>query len=178
MRECVIPKVRMTEETDQPQKHPGGRPLKFKTVEELDDASQHYFDMPDPRVVHYQAEAGRKENGETIWETRTKYSDQKPYTSYGLARALGVDRKTLLNYKKRDEYFPSVQGALDRIAEYAESQLYGPYANGAKFSLANNFKSDEWTDKQSVDHTTNGKDINPYSELSAAELRKLAAKGK
>jgi hypothetical protein len=61
--------------------------------------------------------------------------------------------------KKRDEFFPSVQAAIDRCQEYAESQLYGPYANGAKFNLINNYRGEyqPWTDKHEVDHTTKGK---------------------
>lgn len=105
------------EEQTQEQVQPVGRPLRFKTVAELDEAIKRYFDTCDPHVVYYQAEAGRKENGETIWQTRIKYSDQKPYTMHGLARDLSVDRKTLLDYKNRDEYFPSIQAALDRCAE-------------------------------------------------------------
>lgn len=139
-------------------KRPVGRPLKFESVEELDLAIQKYFDECDPHVVHYQAEAGRRENGDTIWETRTRYSDQKPYTMSGLARALDVDRGTILNYGKKQEFFSTVEAARARCAEYAESQLFGPYANGAKFALTNNYSSSdaEWSDKKAIDHTSKG----------------------
>lgn len=147
--------------------NPVGRPLKFKTVEELDNAIQAYFDACDPHVVHYQAEAGRKENGETIWETRTRYSEQKPYTMTGLARALSIDRGTLLNYSKKAEFFSTVEAARQRCAEYAESQLFGPYANGAKFALTNNYSSEgaEWSDKKAVDHTTKGQPMKALVEF-------------
>lgn len=166
------------EEQETKTPHAGGRPLKYQTVKDLDMAIQTYFDTCDPHVIYYQAEAGRKENGETIWQTRTKYSDQKPYTMAGLARAIGVDRKTLLSYSERDEFLPSIKAAKQRCEEYAESQLFGPYANGAKFNLVNNYrtnpKSTDWADKQEVDHTSAGERINPLGGLSVEELRKLA----
>lgn len=151
-------------------KHAGGRPLEFQTVGELGLAIQQYFDMQDPHIEHYQVDAGRKPNGETIWETRTRYSDQKPYTSAGLARALGMDRRSLLNYKNRDEFFPTVQAAMARLEEYAETQLFSPYAAGAKFSLANNFKvvHQDWSDRQELTGR-DGKDLMPIG-LDAAIL--------
>lgn len=133
-----------------------GRPLIFETVDELDMAIQNYFADCDPHAAKALVETGHDAQGNMLYDTRTVLTEQKPYTSYGLARFLKIDRKTLLNYKNRDQYFPSIQAALNRIAEYAESQLYGPYANGAKFSLTNNFKDDEWSDRKAVDHTTKG----------------------
>jgi hypothetical protein len=40
--------------------------------------------------------------------------------------------------------------AKQRCEEYAESQLYGPYANGAKFNLINNYRSkhQDWAERQ------------------------------
>ena len=138
-----------------------GRPLKFKTVEELDLAIQNYFAEQDPHTMSALVETGRDSKGNMLFDTRTVLTEQKPYTMHGLARALDVDRKTLLNYKKRDDYFPSIQRALDRCAEYAEGHLYGPFANGAKFALINNYngKYQDWSDKQAIDHTSDGKRI-------------------
>src|SRR5689334_9228607 len=137
---------------DSEQPNPVGRPLKFKTVAELDMAIQLYFDKQDPHIEEHLIATGVSATGETMFDTRKVLTEQKPYTSAGLARAMGIDRKTLLNYKNRDEFFPSVQSAIDRLEEYSESQLFGPYANGAKFSLNNNFqgKYQPWTDKQVV----------------------------
>lgn len=164
----------MPDTQDQPVKHPGGRPLKFQTVEELDRAIQNYFAEQDPHTMSALVETGRDSKGNMLFDTRTVLTDQKPYTMTGLARALGVDRKTLLNYKKRDEYFPSIQGALNRCAEYAESQLFGPYANGAKFALTNNYNGEyqPWSDKQAIDHTSDGKRIeSPAIYMSKIEPR-------
>lgn len=131
-------------------KHPGGRPLKFDTVEKLDMVIQNYFAMCDPHATKALVETGHDALGNMLYDTRTVLTTQKPYTMSGLARALGIDRKTLLNYKNRDEYFPTIKEALNRCEEYAESQLFGPFANGAKFSLNNNFTGEyqPWADKQ------------------------------
>lgn len=147
--------------------HPGGRPLKFETVDELDMAIQLYFDKQDPHVESHMVATGHNANGETMFETRKVLTDQKPYTMSGLARALGVSRQTLLDYSQRDEFLDSIEAAKARCQEYAESQLFGPYANGAKFNLINNYqgKHQNWADKQAVDHTTDGKSINPVVRI-------------
>ena len=81
---------------DQP-KHAGGRPLKFKTVEELDLAIQSYFAEQDPHSTTELVETGRDKNGNMLFDTRTVLTEQKPYTMSGLARALGISRQTLLD---------------------------------------------------------------------------------
>lgn len=134
-------------------KHPGGRPLKFQTVEELDQAIKAYFDMCDPHTEQRLVEAGVNERGETIFVKRAVLTEQKPYTVSGLARALGIDRSTLIDYKERDEFSHSVKAAYERCHEYAESQLYGRAATGAAFSLKNNWG---WRDKQEIEHTGDG----------------------
>lgn len=150
-----------TQESPEKQPHAGGRPLKFETVEALQMAIQLYFDNQDPHIEKRLTATGLNANGTTMFSEREVMTEQKPYTMSGLARALGVDRKTLLNYSNRDEYFPTVRDAKQRCEEYAEGQLFGPFSSGAKFNLINNYASEarDWTDKQSVDHTTNGKEL-------------------
>lgn len=76
----------------------------------------------------------------------------KPPTTAGLCRALGFNsRQTLLNYRHNGEFSDIVDDAMLRIEEYTEMRLFDrDGANGAKFSLANNFK---WRDKPTVDNT-------------------------
>ena len=71
----------------------------------------------------------------------------KPPTITGLALALGLNsRQALLNYQGRPEFNDAVTRAKSRCEEYAESRLFDKDgANGAKFSLANNFKA--WGEK-------------------------------
>ena len=88
--------------------HPGGRPLKYQTAEELQAAVDNYFAECDNRIIVKQHAHSK---GITKVETPT------PYTIAGLARALGVDRDTINNYSKRDEYFGIITGARDKIQE-------------------------------------------------------------
>lgn len=161
----------MADQATEQDKHPGGRPLKYKTVAELDQAINAYFDECDPHVAKRMVETGTKADGDRMFELRNVMTEQKPYTVSGLARAMGIDRDTLVNYRHRDEFFGSISAAYDRVHEFTESQLYGKSATGAAFSLKNN-----WTrrDKQEVDHTTNGAATQPYQKLSVEELKKLA----
>jgi hypothetical protein len=52
----------------------------------------------------------------------------------------------LLNYQGEPEYLDTIMRAKAKVEEYAERRLFDKDgANGAKFSLANNFKS--WREK-------------------------------
>ncbi len=93
-----------------------GRPLKFKTVQELEKALDKYFDKCRVPTVE------------------------------GMALALDVDRKTLLNYGKREEYFPTIRRSRQRVAAFLnEGMLLNElHAQGTMFNLRNNFG---YTDK-------------------------------
>lgn len=143
----------MADTSKDEQKNLGGRPLAFKTVEELDVAIQGYFDMCDPHQENRLVDSGVNERGETIFLTRKVMTEQQPYTVSGLARALGISRETLVQYKKSDRFSDSVLLAYDRCHEWAEKALYSKSATGAAFSLKNNWG---WRDKQEIDHTTKG----------------------
>lgn len=106
------------------EKHAGGRPLKFESVEELETRINEYF------------ESCYTEDGDIV----------RPLTLSGLAAALDVDRKTLRNYGERDEFLPTIRRARLKVEAFAEEQLFrssGPVA-GVQFSLRNNF---DWTEK-------------------------------
>ncbi|MCM1024423.1 MAG: DNA-packaging protein [Prevotella sp.] len=71
-----------------------------------------------------------------------------PPTVTGLALWLGFKtRQSLLNYQHRSDKFNDVlTAAKSRCEEYAERRLFDrDGVNGAKFSLANNFKG--WSEK-------------------------------
>jgi hypothetical protein len=128
-----------------------GRPLAFKSVSALQQAVDNYFDECDPHLAERMSESGVNQRGETTWAIRKVMTEQKPYLMSGLARHLNVDRKTLLNYSKKSEYFPTVEAAKARCEEFTEGQLYTRAATGAAFSLKNNF--DDWVDRSQIDHT-------------------------
>jgi hypothetical protein len=163
----------MSTDDNQPeQKHPGGRPLKYETVEALDRAINAYFDMCDPHTQRRVVDCGINEKGETIWREREVMTEQRPYTISGLANALGVTRQTLLNYADREEFFDSIDRAKSRCEEYAEQQLFEGNANGAKFNLINNYrgKHQDWSDKHEIDHTTKDQPIPLLAGLAPATL--------
>jgi len=78
----------------------------------------------------------------------------RPATTTGLARRLGITRKTLINYAHRDEFTLVLQRARDRIEEFAEEALFYSQSNrGARFSLEVNFG---WSDRHLEGETTEG----------------------
>lgn len=109
--------------------NPVGRPLTYKTVEELDTAIDLYFETD-----AYMGE-----------------EDKKIYapTMSGLAYALGVDRKTLHTYAHTDEFLPSLKKAKARVETALEQRLYSGNVAGVIFNLKNNYS---WADKQEIDH--------------------------
>lgn len=123
-----------------------GRPPIYDAPQEMQKKIDEYF-------ILCAGEKALDDEGNPII---TKYGylykvEPKPPTMTGLALALGLNsRQALLNYQGREKFNDTVTRAKARIEEYAESRLFDKDgANGAKFSLANNFKS--WSDKQEID---------------------------
>lgn len=75
----------------------------------------------------------------------------KPMTITGLALAIGfTSRQSLLNYQEKPEFVDTITRAKARVEQYAEERLFDKDgANGAKFSLANNFVG--WKEKREID---------------------------
>lgn len=158
----------MADPVDQPQdKHPGGRPLTYKTPEDLRQAIDSYFDMCDPHIEDRMIESGVNDRGETIFMKRKVMTEQKPYTVSGLARHIGLSRQSLLDYQVKDEFLDTILDAKERCHDFAESQLYGRAATGAAFSLKNNWG---WKDRQEVDHTTKNQPMPLLAGLAPAKL--------
>lgn len=79
----------------------------------------------------------------------------KPLTMTGLALAIGFNsRTTLLNYQGKPEFMNTITRAKAKVEQYAEERLFDKDgANGAKFSLANNFEG--WSEKQRIEADVN-----------------------
>ncbi|MEG2074088.1 MAG: terminase small subunit [Angelakisella sp.] len=126
----------------QPAKHPGGAPPMYKTVEQMQEKIDEYF-------IRCEGIPMLDENGKPIvTKMGIAYKVQpKPLTITGLALALGFSsRQALMNYQVKDQFNAAVMRAKARCEEYAEGRLFDKDgANGAKFSLANNFK--DWKEK-------------------------------
>lgn len=90
-------------------KHAGGRPLKFKTVEELQSKINTYF-------------------GQT---------PKEEWTITGLALALDTYRQTLINYEERDEYLDTIKKAKQMVEHSYEIDLKKSGRTGTIFALKN-----------------------------------------
>lgn len=100
--------------------------------------------------------------------------NKDPYTITGLAIALDLDRKSINNYAKDSEFFPTIKKAKLKVENYLEKRLINDSsATGIIFNLKNNYG---WSDKQEIQHSGNVN--NPFSELSTEELRQLIKDGK
>ena len=102
-----------------------GRPRVFKSVEEVEEKINAYFNYCEEK--------------------------EKPYTMSGLAYYLGIDRKTLLNYSKNEEYFHTIKKARDKVQMQLEENALSNKANPTFtiFNLKNNF---DWKDK--IEHSS------------------------
>lgn len=100
-----------------------GRPLKFGSVEEMQEKIDAYFEECDVK--------------------------EDPYTITGLALALDTSRETLLDYEDKDEFSDTVKKAKLKCENYAEKFLFkGKNVVGSIFNLKNNYK--RWVDKQEI----------------------------
>lgn len=125
-----------------------GQPKKYKTVEELQEKIDAYFTKQD-----------------------IKYSDRlvPVYGVVGLASFLGVDRETLLNYGKDEEYFGTIKAAKVKIESISEERLIAGEGNvtGVIFNLKNNYG---WKDASQQEIT--GKDGKDFTGLKVEFVSK------
>lgn len=112
-----------------------GQPMKYKTVEALQEAIDNYFEVD-------------------AFVTDGEGSKSYLPTMSGLALSLDVDRRTIVNYSHNSEYFPTIRKAKAKIEAFIETRLYGNNVTGCIFNLKNNF---DWKDKQEIEtkDTTN-----------------------
>lgn len=160
-----------------------GRPLKFQTVKELQEAIDNYFaSLYEPTFDMW----GNPRINKTTGEQMLKKVNVATVT--GLAVALDTTRDLLLDYENGkhdgkdltidqlaenqqiDDFSDTIKKAKLRIYADTEQQLYKGKAVGAIFSLKNNYG---WVDK-TVTETAPTAPVNPYENLTEDELRKLA----
>ena len=108
-----------------------GRPNIWKDNKELEEGIEHYFSVCE--------------------------RDKTVPTLSGLAVFLEVDRKTILNYSKKSEFFHTIKKARNRIEAGIEQLLFGnKNVVGVIFNLKNNF---DWKDRKDMDITSGGKPL-------------------
>ncbi len=122
-----------------------GRKRKWENVQALQEAIDQYFDSCAPKPLQVDGEPVTDKNGVAV------LLPGRPPTVTGLALALGfASRQALLNYQGSEKFNDTITRAKSRVEEYAESRLFDKDgANGAKFSLANNFKG--WKEQSAME---------------------------
>ena len=106
------------------------RPKLYSSVEDMQKIIEEYFDICDEK--------------------------EKPYTMSGLAYALSMDRKSLLNYSKDEKFFPTIKKAKERVEQQLEENALMGKANSTFtiFNLKNNYG---WKDNIEVEGNTQSK---------------------
>lgn len=118
----------------------------YKTKEEIQEKIDTYFrECEGKPLLDKEGNPMTDKYGNPIWV------GVRPLTITGLALALGFNSRTsLLNYQDKEEFMNTITRAKAKVEQYAEERLYDKDgANGAKFSLANNFEG--WKEKQSIE---------------------------
>lgn len=113
------------------------RPLKYKTVDELENAINQYFeDCKGKPLLDGEGSPVLTKFGEPV------ILGAHPPTVTGLALALGfTSRRELLDYQGRPAFAHTITRAKSICEAYAESRLYDrDGARGAQFSLEHNFR--------------------------------------
>ncbi len=112
----------------------GGRPVKWKTPEELEQKIDDYF-----RLCH--------ENGKEYgsWEEAREETIIRPYTLEGLAFALDTTTETLRDYRHNKAAFSAtIIRARELCKIYAAECLFtNKNTKGIEFSLKNNYGYEE-----------------------------------
>ena len=123
-----------------------GRPPKFKDNDELQQAIHDYFSVG---VSVRKSIIGKEPNKEVI--------EIPVPTITGLAYHIGFEsRQSFYDYEKLPEFSYTIKRARLFIEKEYEEQLQVGNTTGAIFAL----KNMGWTDRQSIDHTTDGEKIN------------------
>lgn len=119
------------------------RPKLYSSVEDMQKIIDAYFEMCDEK--------------------------QKPYTMSGLAYALDMDRRSLLNYSKDEKFFPTIKKAKEKVEQQLEENALMGKANSTFtiFNLKNNYG---WRDSFEIN---NDNELSKLDEL-LGEIRKDA----
>ena len=122
--------------------HPGGRPRKFNSVAEMEEAIEEYFFKCDARTTPTPI----KDIGVI------DVPNPEPYTIQGLAVHIGLTTEGMLEYEKRPEFSSTVKEAKARVeANKVVNMLDGKgFGAGYIFDLKHNHG---WKDKQEVEHS-------------------------
>jgi hypothetical protein len=159
------------------QKHPGGRPLKFQSVKELESAIDAYFaecEREEDSRVYKHGEQFPWPNQKGDLEERCKdcrrtildeyalptrgcilvsgeFKERTRPTITGLSLALDCDKETIREYRERDEFSAPIKRAYLRVEQEHEFNLHDARVPPVKTIFAlSNFG---WKNPQHIDQT-------------------------
>lgn len=154
-----------------------GRPLKFKSVLELQVKINAYFAECDPHTVEVtewlqardasgQLKKDKHGLNYLVQVTHMITTKQQPYTITGLAMALGTSRHILIDYEGKTDFLHTINDAKLKCQHYAEEYLYtGKNTVGAIFNLKNNYG---WKDQIQQDNT--GEIVHKWEDMTDEQL--------
>lgn len=121
--------------------NPIGRPPKYKTPQEMQRIIDLYFLAC---KVHQTGDTDLLNDcSDEDLLVINDIDDVKP-TVTGLAYALDLTRRGLIDYEEKDDFYHTVKKGKQRIEKYLEQNLYGQSVVGTIFNLKNNYA---WKDK-------------------------------
>lgn len=125
-----------------------GRPPKFKTVEELEEKIEEYFNYCDETIIDNK-----------VITNAISVPITKPYTISGLCVYLNICRDTLCEYEKNIIFSDTIKNAKSKIENYVEENSLTGKLNPTVsiFNLKNNFG---WKDKHEIDNNVVIQDTN------------------
>ncbi len=132
----------------------GGQPLKFATVEELEQKIQQYF----ASLCYIEETTGR-----TVYHTAP--------TMTGLAEELDTSREVLSSYSEKNGYADSIRKAKLKCERYAEEQLFtNPRTAGVIFNMVNNYG---WQNRYNQDSTIQVQQTNTITPTNTQILQNI-----
>ena len=134
--------------------NPVGCPPHYKTQKQLQDKIDEYFKYVNGE---FKDVAKRDEEG-NLYTERICIREPESHSITGLALFLGFDsRQSVYDYEKKGEFSYTIKRARLTVENAYEKALLSRNSTGAIFAL----KNFGWTDKQEIDHTTNGQSLVP-----------------
>jgi len=161
------------------EKHAGGRPPKYETVESMAVRIDRYFNSIsyDEDVVNDGGDPALDRDGEQI----VKIVYVSPPSILGMCLFLEIDRDTLNEvYYKKEQFVGTIKRAKSKVEQYlADSLNRTTQVAGIIFNLKNNFG---WKDVQIVEQTgPNGgplliQAVNAYSDDDLKAMEEIMAR--
>ena len=141
---------------------PVGRPLKYKTAEEMQSGIDEYFELCQPK---YATDA----EGNVLKDNRgNPIIELNPPTLSGLSLHLGfADRQSMYDYQNRnDEFSCTIKRARTRCEQWVETNGLAGNTPPAMAIFA--LKNYGWSDKQEIEHS--GKQEIIYIDKTDSDL--------